>query len=211
MDDIIWEIYRKEARELAVKRDESFRKSQIAYKQGDGLKAKQLSEQGKRCQKLCVEANKSAADEIFNYNNNRGPLTEIDLHGLYTNEAIEMLEHRIVKASNHGVERLDVIVGQGNHSENGPKIKPSVKAFAADNNIRYTINNRNPGCISLYLNLGIKPYRSYSDWTIHENVGESDRFDDDIPLHVWLIIIIFFILFFFALKLFEAIKPFFII
>lgn len=149
MDDEIWHYYRKEATKWAIKRDQSFRSSQNAYNRGDGLKAKNDSNLGKHYKKLCDEANKSAANAIFIQMNENRPLTEIDLHGLFVNEAIEKLEDRVIYAINNGVHELDVIVGQGHHSEDGPKIKPSVVMFAENNNIPYIINERNAGCIQL--------------------------------------------------------------
>lgn len=147
MDDELWEYYRKEAKNWAVKCDQAFRSSQIAYKCGDGLKAKNDSIFGKYYKQQCEKANKSAANAIFIHMNHNRPPTEIDLHGLYVNEAIEKLETCVVCAINNGMEWLDVIVGQGHNSEDGPKIKPSVKQFAIDNGIHYTLYDNNPGCI----------------------------------------------------------------
>lgn len=158
MDDEIWTYYRKEATKWAVKRDQSFRSSQNAYKRGDGLKAKMDSNLGKNYKKLADEANKSAAEAIFIQNNENRPSTVIDLHGLYVNEAIDILEEYVIFGINNCFHQLDVIVGQGNHSDDGPKLKPNVMLFAENNGIPYTINERNPGCI--HLRLGRSDVRS---------------------------------------------------
>lgn len=148
MEDEIWEYYREEAMDWAAKRDQAFRSSQQAYNRGDGLKAKSDSNYGKFCGRKCEEANKSAANAIFIQMNENRPLTEIDLHGLFVKEAIERLEDRVIYALESGrIQRLDVIVGQGHHSDGGAKLKPSVMQFAKENGIPYALYKHNPGCI----------------------------------------------------------------
>lgn len=147
MDDDIWDDIRSEALIWAGKRDKAFRSSQKAYRRGDKEKAKTDSNLGKYYKRQCDEANKIAADEIFYHMNENRPLTEIDLHGLYVYEAMEKLEQRIIDALDNRIRHLDVIVGQGNHSDDGPKIKPSVVEFARNNNIHYIMGSENPGCI----------------------------------------------------------------
>lgn len=145
MDDEIWEYYRNEAINWSVHRDQSFRMSQISYKRGDGSKAKHFSDLGKYYKQLCDEANKSAANQIFNHYNENRPFSEIDLHGLFVNEALDILMERVIDALENDVHQLDVIVGQGHHSDDGPKIKPSVERFAKNNKISYSYCN--PGRI----------------------------------------------------------------
>jgi DNA-nicking Smr family endonuclease len=41
---------------------------------------------------------------------------EIDLHGLFVQEAIEKAEERIDQCKRQGVDHLIIIVGRGNHS-----------------------------------------------------------------------------------------------
>lgn len=167
MDDEIWEYYRNEAINWSVLRDQSFRMSQISYKRGDGSKAKEYSDQGKYYKQLCDEANKLAANQIFNYFNENRPFNEIDLHGLFVNEALEILTERVIDALANDVHQLDVIVGQGHHSDDGPKIKPSVELFAKNNGVQFSYCN--PGRIRF--NFG--PKRKLSTTT--ERVYQQSR------------------------------------
>lgn len=142
--------YQRElAKEYHRQRVECIKTSQEAYHRRDHKKAKQLSANGKRYQELTDEANKRAADAIFNYLNAPGRIPEnsIDLHGLHVNEALERLKKRIRRCNNQNIKELIVIVGQGNHSADGPKIKPAVLQYAATDKIRHRPNTPNPGCI----------------------------------------------------------------
>lgn len=151
MSSEIWNQYRGEAIELGEQRDKLFESSQKAYLRGDGLKAKKDSILGSQYQKRCDEANELAANAIFMHYNKNRDLTSIDLHGLFVKEAEKRLEDHIVNAIQNCVFRLDVIVGQGLHSEHGPKIKPTVERFAKLHNIPCKIDNVNRGCIRLNL------------------------------------------------------------
>ncbi|KAG7098854.1 hypothetical protein E1B28_000757 [Marasmius oreades] len=54
---------------------------------------------------------------------------EIDVHGLFVEEAVDATEAAFRKALKDGKESLRVIVGRGNHSKEGtPKLKPAVTA-----------------------------------------------------------------------------------
>lgn len=73
------------------------------------------------------EYNAQARDYIFRANNANLPSDTIDLHGLYVEEAEEILEKRINAARGRGEGHLNVIVGKGNHSAGGVrKIGPAV-------------------------------------------------------------------------------------
>lgn len=73
------------------------------------------------------EYNAQARDYIFRANNAHLPSDTIDLHGLYVEEAEEILEKRINAARGGGGGHLNVIVGKGNHSAGGVrKIGPAV-------------------------------------------------------------------------------------
>lgn len=150
MDDQTWLNIREKLRSLADQRHNAFFLSIKAYESGDKVLAKKLSNLGKDLSRKLEEARRTAAEEIFKcHNKDEGVRPEIDLHRLNLYEAIFFLQERIM-ANND--EHLDVIVGRGKHSENGPKIKPRVQQFAEKEGIPYILNFRgNQGVIRLLL------------------------------------------------------------
>lgn len=99
------------------------------------------------------EYNRQARDFIFRANNSedRVPHDTIDLHGLYVEEAEDILEERIKTARSRGETHLHVIVGKGNHSRGGvQKIKPRVKQVCRELGLQYR-TEENEGRI--YVNL----------------------------------------------------------
>ncbi|KAL2156498.1 hypothetical protein VTH82DRAFT_1243 [Thermothelomyces myriococcoides] len=111
-----------------------------AYERGDGARAKELSEEGKRHQRKQAEYNKQASEFIFRENNAPDRVAEdtIDLHGQFVEEAEEILEQRIRHAQATGQTHLHVIVGKGNHSRNHvQKLKPRVEQLCRELGLDY--------------------------------------------------------------------------
>jgi hypothetical protein len=84
--------------------------------------------------------NNQARDYIFRENNaeSRMPSDTIDLHGLFVEEAEDVLEERIRVAKQRGENHLHVIVGKGNHSRNHvQKIKPRVEQVCRELGLQY--------------------------------------------------------------------------
>lgn len=84
--------------------------------------------------------NRQARDYIFRENNStdRVPSDTIDLHGLFVEEAEDVLEERIKAARGRGETHLHVIVGKGNHSVNHvQKIKPRVEQVCRELGLQY--------------------------------------------------------------------------
>ncbi|KAJ6145779.1 hypothetical protein N7470_009674 [Penicillium chermesinum] len=141
------------ARQEAAKRGSCFSRSQEAYANGDGARAKELSEEGKAHGRKMEEYNRQASEFIFRENNASGRVAEdtIDLHGQFVEEAEEILEERIKYAKAHGQNHLHVIVGKGNHSVNHiQKIKPRVEQVCRELGLQYA-TEENAGRI--YINL----------------------------------------------------------
>ncbi|KAJ5359596.1 uncharacterized protein N7496_012009 [Penicillium cataractarum] len=141
------------ARQEASKRGDCFSRSKEAYSNGDGARAKQLSEQGKAHGRKMEEYNKQASEFIFRENNANGHVEAdtIDLHGQFVEEAEEILEERIKYAKAHGQNHLHVIVGKGNHSAGHiQKIKPRVEQVCQELGLQYA-TEENAGRI--YVNL----------------------------------------------------------
>jgi len=141
------------ARQEASKRSSCFDKAHQAYERGDGQRAHELSEEGKRHGAQMEAYNKQASDFIFRENNaeSRVPSDTIDLHGQFVEEAEEILETRIREAQRQGQTHLHVIVGRGNHSPNHiQKIKPKVEQICRELGLQYH-TEANEG--RMYINL----------------------------------------------------------
>ncbi|UNI21401.1 hypothetical protein JDV02_007397 [Purpureocillium takamizusanense] len=144
---------RDAARAEAAKRNSCFERSKQAYNSGDGAGAKELSNQGKMHDRKMDELNQQAADYIFRENNAPGKVQgdQIDLHGLFVEEAERILEQRIRADQARGQTHLHAIVGKGNHSTGHvQKIKPKVEELCRELGLRYTTED-NAGRI--YINL----------------------------------------------------------
>jgi len=97
--------------------------------------------------------NQQARDYIFRANNAEGRVASdtIDLHGLFVEEAEDVLEERIRVARSQGQTHLHVIVGKGNHSAGHvQKIKPRVEQVCRELGLQYN-TEANDGRI--YVNL----------------------------------------------------------
>jgi DNA-nicking Smr family endonuclease len=128
------------ARQEAGKRGACFDKAHQAYESGDGARAHQLSEEGKQHAAKMEQYNRQARDYIFRANNPNGRVDgdTIDLHGLFVEEAEDVLEERIKAAKSRGETHLHVIVGKGNHSTNHvQKIKPRVEQVCRELGLQY--------------------------------------------------------------------------
>jgi len=148
---------RDKAQELAKKRGDCFERSQKAFKSGEKAKAKELSDEGKKYDKEMIECNKKAANLIFKLNNTDKnlPIHEIDLHGLFVEEAKNFAEERIKLCKEKKVDALIIIVGRGNHSiDNIPKIKPAIEQLVKSNGLESRMNEPNPGCITVLFKKG---------------------------------------------------------
>ncbi|KAK6339582.1 hypothetical protein TWF718_008978 [Orbilia javanica] len=150
-DEAEYDRLRGLARSEQNRRHELIGQSREAYQNGDGALAKELSNEAKRHEANADNYNKQAADYIFRVNNANQEEDTIDLHGLFVEEAEEILATRIEAARRQHAKGLHVIVGKGIHSENHvQKIKPAVERFCQDNNLVYSIE-KNAGRIYIDL------------------------------------------------------------
>ena len=155
-EDPGYDIYvngRALARQEAAKRSSCFDRAHEAYTSGDGARAHQLSEEGKQHAAQMDKYNQQARDFIFRANNAEGRVASdtIDLHGLFVEEAEDVLEERIRAARQRGETHLHVIVGKGNHSQGHvQKIKPRVEQVCRELGLQYR-TEENEGRI--YVNL----------------------------------------------------------
>ena len=74
------------------------------------------------------------------YKEKRIPI--IDLHGLTKKEAMESCDRFLRENSG---QRVEIIVGKGIHSPQGPVLKPAVKEMLKEREILHGELKRNPG------------------------------------------------------------------
>ncbi|KAJ3906964.1 hypothetical protein F5879DRAFT_596762 [Lentinula edodes] len=91
---------------------------------GDNFR-KPAKEERKARGKCLEEIRKKKANSIYR-KNNKGRNGIIDLHRLFVREAKEYTDIAIQNAINQGNSNLRLIVGQGRHSSNGPRLKPAL-------------------------------------------------------------------------------------
>ncbi|KAI5840516.1 smr domain-containing protein [Morchella snyderi] len=153
-DEAEYDRLRGLAREEGQKRGRCFDRSRAAYEAGDGAAAHELSEEGKRHGAQMEAYNAQARDFIFRANNAHQPEDTIDLHGLYVEEAEEILETRLRAARQRGDDHIHVIVGKGNHSAGGvTKIKPAVEKLLRAQGLQFN-SEQNEGRILVQLREG---------------------------------------------------------
>mmetsp|Transcript_27560 Transcript_27560/g.58967 ORF Transcript_27560/g.58967 Transcript_27560/m.58967 type:complete len:191 (+) Transcript_27560:16-588(+) len=117
------------------------KQSQEAYQKGEKAEAKNLSEQKKAWQKRKDDANRYAAQTILQPQ--KWQMSgEIDLHGLYLDEALDatraFLKHWSKKVSSR--DTVLIITGAGNHSENNKAvIKPKVEQMLRQQRLEYEL------------------------------------------------------------------------
>lgn len=130
-----------------------FEDSKRAYEGGDGARAKQLSEEGKRHKAEMENLNRQASDWIYHANNTDSGPNEVDLHGLYVKEAIARTEEAIQAAQQRGDPSIHLIVGKGLHSQGGvAKLKPAIEQLVVKYQLAAQLDPHNAGVLIVQLN-----------------------------------------------------------
>ena len=111
----------------------SFTASHQAYASGDRALAHALSQKGKQHGENMKAYNEQAKNFIFYVNNASLPDDTMDLHGLYVEEAVDVLRGRVADIRQEG---LWVIVGRGNHSVGEARLGPAVVRFCREVGVR---------------------------------------------------------------------------
>lgn len=125
-----------------------FDQSHSAYSHGDGGKAKQLSNDGHQHKTRMEQLNKEASDWIFQANNEDSGPDEVDLHGLYTAEAISRTEQEVAMRQQRGDQSVRVIVGKGIHSKDHvAHIKPAIEDLMRKYNLQAHLDPHNSGVL----------------------------------------------------------------
>ncbi|XP_035222464.1 uncharacterized protein LOC118195279 isoform X2 [Stegodyphus dumicola] len=106
----------------------------------------------------CKQANKKASELIAQERNICSPRFVLDLHGLYIQEAIPTLEKflrdRKLELRRHqqvAPQTVSIVTGQGLHSIQGPKLRPSVMEYLKKTG--YGFSEVNQGVLEVTLNL----------------------------------------------------------
>ncbi len=157
------EHLRAEAHALKVERDRHFAESQACFSRGDGAGAKAASDRRKQTQQRIELLRAQSAELLYAHHNAGRGLHELDLHGMYVEEALAQLQRRI-----DAVEKrlrtpataaqpalavpfmLVVIVGRGNHSRDRiAKLRPAVEKLIEQHRLRVHGDTPNAGCITI--------------------------------------------------------------
>ena len=124
-------------------------RSKRASKEGKEADAKVFSDRGKEHRAKMEAANKRAMEIIIGPQN-LAEAEKIDLHGLLVQEAVEATRD-FVKSSIGRLETVQVITGQGSHSDKakGAVIKPAIINLCWRENWRIHFDPSNPGCLTI--------------------------------------------------------------
>jgi len=145
-DEAQYDSLRALARSEHGKRADLSQRSQAAYRSGDKAEARELSQQAKQHAAAADRYNTQARDFIFRVNNAHREEGVIDLHGLYVEEAEEILERRVEAEKRRGADMLEVIVGKGLHSEGRVlRLGRAVEDVVARSGTRWRVDPENSG------------------------------------------------------------------
>ncbi|KAB5595180.1 Alpha-1,2-mannosyltransferase [Ceratobasidium theobromae] len=152
----------------------AFEASKEAYKNRDGAKAKELSNEGKKHKAEMERLDKEASDWIFEQVNMDSAPNELDLHGLYVKEAIARTEAAVQAAQNRGDEEIHIIVGKGLHSQGHvAKLKPAIEDLMVKYQLNARIDPRNEGI--LIVQLGGRGQRGMSPNEVTRRLERDDE------------------------------------
>jgi DNA-nicking Smr family endonuclease len=136
------EELRKNASNLALERNRYFNLAIQAFQRGDGKKAKEFSEKGKKANVEMHQLNFEASSKLLEKNENESNNNTLDLHGFFVKEALEILEdylfHFKKKSKILYSKKVFVITGTGQHSKNGKaKLRPAVQEYLKKSNFKF--------------------------------------------------------------------------
>ncbi|KAH9019029.1 hypothetical protein EDB85DRAFT_1820114, partial [Lactarius pseudohatsudake] len=98
------------------------------------------------------ELDERAAKIFFRENNKVSVDGEIDLHGLYVAEAIQVAEDQVEIARWRGDEVVHFIVGKGLHSGTGEaKIRPALEDLFTELGLDHSLDPHNTGVLVVLL------------------------------------------------------------
>ncbi|KAG8808859.1 hypothetical protein FRC17_003740 [Serendipita sp. 399] len=167
---------RKRANQAGDSMGRCFEESKRAYESGDGAKAKQLSEEGKKHKAEMEHLNKEASDWIFHANNTDSGPDEVDLHGLYVKEAISRTEQAVLAAQQRGDPTVRLIVGKGLHSQGHvAKLKPAIEELMVKYQLAAQLDPHNAGVLIVQLNSAERGERGMGVDEIQHRLEKDDE------------------------------------
>ncbi|KAH9061249.1 hypothetical protein EDB87DRAFT_406376 [Lactarius vividus] len=144
---------RKQARRKGREMSEAYRRAWSARKKGCFGAAHTHTQDAITHENEMKELDERAAKIFFRENNkNRRDEGEIDLHGLYVAEAIQVAEDQVQTARWRGDEVVRFIVGKGLHSDTGEaKIRPALEDLFTELGLEHSLDPHNTGVLVVLL------------------------------------------------------------
>ncbi|KAF8795477.1 NEDD4-binding protein 2-like 1 like protein [Argiope bruennichi] len=151
------EALRGKAVEHYLMQQKCIQKSSNYYQRGMKPVASFYAQDASEHRRKFKEANKAASELIAEQRNAGLGYFTLDLHGLYVQEAIPVLEKflrerklEIKRRPQGSLAKLTIITGQGLHSMRGPKLRPSVIEYLRRTG--YFYSEIHVGVLEVYLN-----------------------------------------------------------
>ncbi|KAH9002120.1 hypothetical protein EDB86DRAFT_2827547 [Lactarius hatsudake] len=144
---------RKQARRRGREMSEAYRRAESARKKGRFRVAHTHTQDAIAHESEMEKLDERAAKIFFRENNkNRREDGEIDLHGLYVAEAIQVAEDQVQIARWRGNEDVRFIVGKGLHSGTGEaKIRPALEDLFTELGLDHSLDPHNTGVLAVLL------------------------------------------------------------
>jgi len=146
------EALRKEAwaeKEVKVRLEEAHRQ---AIREGRESDAFLLRGDIQECEERMKALHKRAERRYFHaLNASQNVQKQIDVHGLFADEALHRTEKALRDNLRSGLNSLRVVVGKGNHSAKGPVLKPYIRREMMRQKINCIVDPHNAGVLILSL------------------------------------------------------------
>jgi len=151
--------WRDRATAEAYLRSRALEQSQAAWAAGNKEESKRLSELGKAHGAKMEHFNKLASKSIFTHHNDSSKsstFSNIDLHGLFVNEALERAQAHLTACRKAQIKTTSFITGRGNRSTDGvPKIKIAILGMLKREGVDVDGTNTNEGAVVAILGDGV--------------------------------------------------------
>ena len=128
---------------------DSAQKEEINKPVGTGYKrlSEDITKTAERAQSGYQVARPSCSQSKKGVRNPRKSYSRADLHGRSVSQACEIAEDLYAKCEHEGTFPFELITGKGNHSQNGPQIKPAILGMAKRLGWKCYVDQRNKGRI----------------------------------------------------------------
>lgn len=151
-NDAVFKKYREPVNDCKKEISNYHQLYEEACLNGDYQKAYEYLARKRMYVELREEEQRIALEKIFSFHNSKLSENEIDLHGLFEDEAVVKLEQKVKLAWERNLRQLIVITGLGKHSKGKPKLKRAAEEFAKMNDIDCRTNPLNEGRVIFEFN-----------------------------------------------------------